>query len=77
MRLPQLSGDDCIRVLGRLGYVVDRTSGSHATLACPGRATFPVPRHNRDLGPGLLRRIIKEAGLSRQEFLNLYHDRAC
>jgi len=69
-RLPMVSGDECINALQRLGYRVDRIRGSHSWLVCPGRAPVPVPKH-RELGRGILRKIIKMADISDEEFIEL------
>jgi predicted RNA binding protein YcfA (HicA-like mRNA interferase family) len=69
-RLPVVSGEDCIRVFKKLGYLSARHRGSHVWLVCPGRAPVPVPLH-RELGPGLLRKILKIADISVDEFIRL------
>ena len=69
-KLPVVSGNECIIALQRLGYKVDRIRGSHAWLVCPGRNPVPVPKH-RELGPGLLRKILNEAEISVDEFIKL------
>ena len=69
-RLPMISGDDCIRALQKLGYYVARTRGSHTWLVCPGRSPIPVPRH-RELGRGILRKIVRTADISVDEFIKL------
>lgn len=63
-KLPVVSADECIRVWYKIGYVIDRQRGSHITLKRddpPGRVT--VPNH-KELKPGMLRRIIRDAGLT-------------
>jgi predicted RNA binding protein YcfA (HicA-like mRNA interferase family) len=69
-KLPVVSGDDCVKALQKLGYQVKRTRGSHIWLVCPGRAPVPVPRH-KELGHGILRKIIKSADISVEEFIRL------
>ncbi len=69
-RLPVVSGDECIKALQRLGYTIVRTRGSHVWLRCPGKAPVPVPRH-RELGHGLLRKIINTAEINIDEFISL------
>ena len=69
-KLPVVSGDDCVKALQRLGYQVSRIRGSHMWLACEGRPPVPVPRH-KQLGPGILRNIIKIAEITVGEFLEL------
>lgn len=57
-------------MLGKLGFQEIRQKGSHKYFKHPdGRATV-VPMHgNRDIGRGLLRKILNEIELSREEFL--------
>ena len=73
-RLPVITGAEAIRALERAGLVVVRISGSHHRLvhpADPARATT-VPVHGRKpLKSGTLRGIIKQAGLTVDEFSNL------
>ena len=70
-RLPRISGRDCVKALGKAGFELVRQRGSHLML----RRNFPycvipVPNH-KVLGPGLLRAIIKQAGLTPAEFREL------
>ena len=69
-RLPVISGDDFVRAVARIGFVWDRTEGSHMILVGPGGRSLSVPRH-RELGRGLLRALIRDAGLTRREFMEL------
>jgi predicted RNA binding protein YcfA (HicA-like mRNA interferase family) len=68
--LPVLSGREFVRVMEKLGYVLDHMRGSHMILVHPSRSRLSVPDH-RELGRGLLRALIRDAGLSRDEFLEL------
>jgi predicted RNA binding protein YcfA (HicA-like mRNA interferase family) len=63
-RLPALSADDVVRA--RAGFSVHRISGSHHHLRNPDRprARPVVPMHRGDLPTGMLRAIIRQAGLS-------------
>lgn len=70
-RLTPVSARECIRVLQLIGFVIDRQAGSHITLIRedpPGRVT--VPNH-KELKVGMLRKIIRDAELSIDEFLEL------
>ncbi len=69
-RLPVISGDDFVKAVARIGFVWDRTEGSHMILVGPGGRTISVPSH-RELGRGLLRALIRDAGLTRREFMEL------
>ncbi len=65
-----LSGDDVVRVLRKTGYEWDHTEGSHMVLLSATGRRITVPRH-RELGRGILLKIVKQAGLTREEFLEL------
>ena len=69
-KLPLLSGVELCKVLVKLGFQEIRQKGSYKYFRHPdGRATV-VPMHsNRDIGRGLLRKILKEIELSREDFL--------
>jgi predicted RNA binding protein YcfA (HicA-like mRNA interferase family) len=70
-RLPIVSGKDVVRALRSAGFAVDRIVGSHHVMTVPGdpTRTVTVPVHaNRDLKPGTLRAIIRQAGMTVEEF---------
>ena len=71
-KLPRgVTGAACIRALGRVGFYVDRQRGSHVVLVrAEPQGTVTVPM-KKELGPGLLRAIIRQAGLSVEEFVSL------
>jgi predicted RNA binding protein YcfA (HicA-like mRNA interferase family) len=69
-RLPVLSGRDVIRALSRLGYYVRDQKGSHVHLRHPTRPPLTVPNHP-EVARGTLRGIIRSAGLTVEEFLDL------
>jgi len=70
-RLPRLSGSEAIRALERLGFAVVRQRGSHVILrkeTAVGAVGCAVPLH-RELAIGTLRGILKQAGVTLEEFL--------
>jgi predicted RNA binding protein YcfA (HicA-like mRNA interferase family) len=72
--LPVVSGKRVIQALHRAGFVTDRIAGSHHVLVYPGDVmrAVTVPVHgNRDLKPGTLRSIVRQAGLTVEEFARL------
>jgi predicted RNA binding protein YcfA (HicA-like mRNA interferase family) len=72
--LPVVNGRQVIRALVRAGFVVDRIAGSHHVLTYPQepRRTVTVPVHaGRDLKRGTLRSIIRQAGFTVEEFVDL------
>jgi len=70
MRLPVLSGKEVIKALSKLGYYVRDQKGSHVHLRHPSRKPLTVPNHP-EVAKGTLSAIIKEAGLTIEEFMAL------
>jgi predicted RNA binding protein YcfA (HicA-like mRNA interferase family) len=71
-RLPALTGNQVIKALGQAGFQVLRQKGSHVYLKHPdGRATVVPVHKGESVGRGLLRTIIKDVDLNREEFLKL------
>ena len=70
-KLPRTSGRECIRALEKLGFYFKRQEGSHVILRRDDPfAQASVPLH-KELDRGTLRAIIRQAGLSVDEFANL------
>ena len=69
MKLPLLSAREVIRILRKMGFEEIRQKGSHKYFKhSDGRATV-VPVHpGRDIGRGLLKKIINEIEVDREEF---------
>ncbi len=70
MKLPVASGKDVIKALSKIEYYVRDQKGSHVHLRHPYRKPLTVPDHP-EIARGTLRAIIKEAGLTVEEFLDL------
>lgn len=71
-RLPALPPDKVVRVLERAGFVFARQKGSHRIyLKVDEMKMVSIPFHPGDLKRGLLAGIIKDAGLTLEEFLSL------
>ena len=71
-RLPSLNGEQIVKALGKAGFQVLRQKGSHIYLKHPdGRATVVPVHKGESVGRGLLRKIIQDADLRREEFLKL------
>ena len=71
-RLPVCSGADAIKAFRQLGYEVDHQTGSHIILRHPSQRRLTVPNH-RELAKGTLRALIREAGLTKEQFTDLLH----
>ena len=70
--LPQVSGREIVAALAKIGYEKDRQKGSHIILRQtpdPHRRLV-IPDH-KEIARGTLRAIIKQAGLTVEEFNDL------
>lgn len=72
MRLPHASGKRTVEALIRMGFIIHRIRGSHYILKHPesGRRVT-VPYHRRELAPKTLIAILKQAGVTGEEFSRL------
>jgi predicted RNA binding protein YcfA (HicA-like mRNA interferase family) len=70
-RLPAVSGREAIRAFERDGWVVARRESTHVTMKRRRvRFLLTVPLH-RELDRGLLRRLIRDSGLTVERFRQL------
>jgi predicted RNA binding protein YcfA (HicA-like mRNA interferase family) len=65
--LPGLLRKGAVRAFGKLDYSVDHQTGSHIILRHRTMRRVTVPNH-RELAKGTLRALIREAGLTKDEF---------
>ena len=72
MKLPVVSGNEAVKAFRKVGYEFDAQHGSHIILrhANPPHRRLSVPNH-RELAKGTLRTLIREAGLTVEEFTRL------
>ncbi|MGH8606367.1 MAG: type II toxin-antitoxin system HicA family toxin [Gammaproteobacteria bacterium] len=70
--LPRISGRDVVAAVMKVGYARDRQKGSHIVLrqAVHPHRRIVVPDH-AELAKGTLRAIIKQTGLTVEEFKQL------
>jgi predicted RNA binding protein YcfA (HicA-like mRNA interferase family) len=70
--LPRISGREAVSAFRKLGYEVDRQRGSHIILrqAQPPHRRLTIPDH-RELAKGTLRALIREAGITVDDFVAL------
>jgi predicted RNA binding protein YcfA (HicA-like mRNA interferase family) len=71
-KLKPIRPDRLIKVLERLGFVQLRQSGSHVILRHQDGRWTTVPMHKgKEVAKGTLAKVIKDAGLSYEEFADL------
>jgi predicted RNA binding protein YcfA (HicA-like mRNA interferase family) len=66
-KLPRVSGAQVVQALQRLGFSVARQRGSHIVMR-RGSSGCVVPSH-RELKTGTLAGVLKQAGVSVEEFM--------
>jgi predicted RNA binding protein YcfA (HicA-like mRNA interferase family) len=70
-KIPKLSGRECLKALAKAGFVFKRQEGSHIIVRRDEPfAQLVVPDH-QELDRGTLRAIIRQSGLSVDDFLKL------
>ena len=69
-RLPIIDGINLVKILEKDGFVLNRIKGSHHILVnVQKQVTVSVPVHKgKTLGKGITSSIIKDAGLTVEEF---------
>lgn len=69
--LPVVSGKEAVAAFKRDGWVIARRVGSHVMMEKEGmEPTLSVPQHD-ELRPGTLHVLLKQAGLSANQFRRL------
>ena len=71
-KLPVVSGKEAVKAFAKIGYEIDHQTGSHMILRQrnePHRR-LSIPNH-KELAKGTLRALIKEAGLTVEQFIEL------
>lgn len=75
-KISPINADKLIRVLEREGYRVTRQKGSHIIMMNAKKNRIVIPIHpGKEIKIGLLRAILKEAGIGREEFQKLLKKR--
>ncbi len=70
-RLPRISGKDCVKALGKVGFYLKRQQGSHLILRRDDPFTQVVVPNHKELDRGTLRAVIRQAELGVDEFVRL------
>ena len=71
MSLPVISSRECIKALAKIGFYESRQTGSHIILRRDEPGTTVVVPERREIPKGTLRNIIRQAGLTVDEFNKL------
>ena len=70
MKLNPVKAEKVIKILSDSGFSNVRQKGSHVILKHQDGRTIVIPDHqDEELGRGILRAIIRQAGMTRNEFI--------
>ena len=72
-KIPSISGRECVQALEKVGFRFQRQKGSHISLIREEPFSQVVVPDHRELDRGTLRAIIRQAGLSVEDFMELLH----
>jgi len=71
-KLPSIKPRTLIKLFEKQGYIIDRQKGSHVILYHPvSHRRLTIPMHTKDIPNGTLLAIIKQSGLTKEEFLKV------
>jgi predicted RNA binding protein YcfA (HicA-like mRNA interferase family) len=66
--IKRCSGAEAVQKFSRAGWSIARQKGSHVMMTKPRyQYTLSIPQH-QELGPGLLRKLLRQADLSAEQF---------
>jgi predicted RNA binding protein YcfA (HicA-like mRNA interferase family) len=71
MKLPALGPKKVISKLQKAGFYLDHQTGSHVALMHKDGRRITVPKYNKDLKKGTLKNILRQAGLTTKQFLDI------
>jgi len=75
-KIPPISPNKLVKILEKEGFKVIRQKGSHVIMINSRKTRIVIPVHpGKDIKPGLMRAILREAGISREKFLKLLKEK--
>jgi predicted RNA binding protein YcfA (HicA-like mRNA interferase family) len=75
-KIPPINSNWLIKILEKEGFQVIRKKGSHIILINKEKNRIVIPMHpGKAIKPGLLRAILREAGINREKFLKLLKEK--
>jgi predicted RNA binding protein YcfA (HicA-like mRNA interferase family) len=71
-KLPTVTANETINALEKIGFQIVRQKGSHVRMKHEDNRVVTIPVHgNKNLGKGLLRKILRDTELTVEEFLEI------
>lgn len=74
-KLKPVQAERIVKALAKIGFMSIRQHGSHLVMKHPDGRITVVPLHKgEELGRGILRKIAKDAKISREELMQILGD---
>ncbi|MFH7243505.1 MAG: type II toxin-antitoxin system HicA family toxin [Spirulina sp.] len=71
-KLPNVTAPELIAALEKIGFLVVRQKGSHVRMKHEDGRVVTIPVHaGKDVGKGLLLKILRDADLSKEDLIDL------
>ncbi|MBE9054732.1 type II toxin-antitoxin system HicA family toxin [Sphaerospermopsis sp. LEGE 08334] len=70
-KLPKISGRECVKALEKIGFYQKRRESSHIIMRRNAPFVQVVVPDHQELATGTLRAIIRDSGLTVEEFISL------
>lgn len=71
-KLPAIAPNQLVKIIKKLGFRLDHKTGSHFIFYNPKtKKRVVVSIHSKDLPKGTLMSILKEAGISKEDFAGI------
>lgn len=71
-RLPQITPKKLVKFFVKQGFEIKRQVGSHLRLVHLDGRKITISIHNKPIAPGTFQSILKQANLTRDEFLKMF-----
>ena len=72
MKLPLVTGEEMTKIVHKLGFEMVHLKGSHTIWKHKDGRITTIPIHpGKDLGRGLIRKILNDIDISVEEYINL------
>ncbi len=70
-KLPQVKPKHLLRAVQKVGFAIKKQRGSHVDLKHPDGRRTTIPTHNKTLGKGILKAILRQTELTVEELRRL------
>jgi predicted RNA binding protein YcfA (HicA-like mRNA interferase family) len=71
-KLPNVTAPALITALEKIGFVIIRQKGSHVRMKHDDGRVVTIPVHTgKDIGKGLLLKILRDADISKEDLIDL------